>query len=223
MVYIMSEDVCYFKGKVHYLDWVDLDCCSILELDGFLTDIGYQEHVGTRNMEEYRMLNGLSYYYKVIGERFKEGLTELKYDEELLNIAQEVVKDKKILELYLTKKAELERATLEADIHDLACNNEKTANKSSGNDLETANTSRQTPMTALNNEKDQGQPSTVIPQPEGEEGNNSDADSGFIDSENEVSDDEFDIDDLAGGGGNHHFPIDDVLPEDVDTYCVDPD
>ncbi|CAL1381000.1 unnamed protein product [Linum trigynum] len=158
----------------------------------------YQEHVGTRNMEEHRMLNGLSYYYRVIGERLKE-------------------------ELYLTKKAQLERATLEADIHELACNNEKTANKSSGNALETANMSRQTPMPTLNNEKDQGQPSTVIPQPEGEEGNKSDADSGFIDSKNEVSDDEFDIDDLAGGGGNHHFPIDDVLPEDVDTYCVDSD
>ncbi|CAL1388474.1 unnamed protein product [Linum trigynum] len=51
----------------------------------------------------------------VDAHNMKEGLVELKSDKDLLAVAQEVVTDKKFVELYLIKKAELESIRLEAD------------------------------------------------------------------------------------------------------------
>ncbi|CAI0445091.1 unnamed protein product [Linum tenue] len=75
-----NENGCYVGGKVKYWDYVDLDCLSILELDGPLTDVGYLLQVETKDIKEFRILNGYSYYYKVDAHNMKEGLVELKSD-----------------------------------------------------------------------------------------------------------------------------------------------
>ncbi|CAL1388139.1 unnamed protein product [Linum trigynum] len=169
----------YVGGKVQYWDYVDPDCLSILELDGLLTDVGYLVQVKTKDIEEYRILNGYAYYYKVNGQNMREGLVELKSDQELLAMAQEVVEDKKVVEVYLIKRVELE----------------------SGRKRD----------------------SDRVPIPQNEGGSESDGDSGFVDDENEASEDDFDINDFEGGGYNQNLIIDNVIGEDADTDCGDSD
>ncbi|CAL1357183.1 unnamed protein product [Linum trigynum] len=51
----------------------------------------------------------------------------------------------------------------------------------------------------------------------------SEAESGFEDDQNEVSDEDFDFEDFEGGGDTNNLIIDDDIGGDVDTYCYDSD
>ncbi|CAL1387505.1 unnamed protein product [Linum trigynum] len=113
MVYIVDKDLCYFGGELKYLDWIDPDCLSLMELDGYLVDFGYIESV--RLMEEYRTVHGWTYYWRIPGEQLKEGLHELTCDKDILDMATKVIQDTKFVEVYLINKEELSKARLEAD------------------------------------------------------------------------------------------------------------
>ncbi|CAI0457434.1 unnamed protein product [Linum tenue] len=113
MVYIVGEDVCYFGGEVKYLDWIDPDCLSLFELDGYLVDFDHFESV--RMLEEYRTTCGWSYYWRLPGERLKEGLRELTSDKDIVYMAAKVIQDTKFVEVYLINKEEFHKAAQEAD------------------------------------------------------------------------------------------------------------
>ncbi|CAI0459387.1 unnamed protein product [Linum tenue] len=107
MEYISADIGSYIGGKVHHWDWVDPDLMSLLELDGFLTDVGYQEQVKTKNIEEFRVKNNYSYYYRKEGMNMKEGLVELKSDQDLLSMYIDRLTIY-VQKLYLIKKKDLE-------------------------------------------------------------------------------------------------------------------
>ncbi|CAL1389229.1 unnamed protein product [Linum trigynum] len=89
MLYVLDEDLCYFGGEVKYLDWIDPDCLSLFEMDGYLVEFGFSESV--RMMEEYRLKNGWAYYWRLPGERLKEGLQELRSDKDIMDMAAKVI------------------------------------------------------------------------------------------------------------------------------------
>ncbi|CAI0424883.1 unnamed protein product [Linum tenue] len=113
MVYIHEEDIYYFGGEVIYLDWIDPDCMSLFELDGYLVDIGYMGSM--RVMEKYRTIYGWAYFWRLPGERLNEGLHELTSDSAILDMATKIVQETKFVEVYLINKEELRKARLEAD------------------------------------------------------------------------------------------------------------
>ncbi|CAI0446074.1 unnamed protein product [Linum tenue] len=118
VVYVLDEDLCYFGGEVKYLDWIDPDCLSLFELDGYLVEFGFSESV--RMLEEYRMKNGWAYYWRLPGERLKEGLQELRSDKEIMDMAAKVIQDTKFVEIYLINKEELTKASLAEVQHEMA-------------------------------------------------------------------------------------------------------
>ncbi|CAI0399739.1 unnamed protein product [Linum tenue] len=113
MLYVLDEDLCYFGGEVKYLDWIDPDCLSLFEMDGYLVEFGFSESV--RMMEEYRLKNGWAYYWRLSGERLKEGLQELRSDKDIMDMAAKVIQVSKFVEVYLINIEELTKANLEAD------------------------------------------------------------------------------------------------------------
>ncbi|CAI0399776.1 unnamed protein product, partial [Linum tenue] len=112
IVHINDEDISYFGGEVVYLDWIDPDCLSLFELDGYVVDIGHMESM--RMVEEYRTTHGWAYYWSLPGERLKAGLQELTSDSDILDMAAKIVLETKFVEVYLINKDELRKATLEA-------------------------------------------------------------------------------------------------------------
>ncbi|CAI0559759.1 unnamed protein product [Linum tenue] len=113
MLYVLDEDLCYFGGEVKYLDWIDPDSLSLFEMDGYLVEFGFSESV--RMMEEYRLKNGWAYYWRLPGERLKEGLQELRSDKDIMDMAAKVIQVSKFVEVYLINTEELTKANLEAD------------------------------------------------------------------------------------------------------------
>ncbi|CAL1368553.1 unnamed protein product [Linum trigynum] len=112
IVHINDEDISYFGGEVVYLDWIDPDCLSLFELDGYVVDIGHMDSM--RMVEEYRTTHGWAYYWRLPGERLKEGLQELTSDSDILDMAAKIVLETKFVEVYLINKDELRKCTLEA-------------------------------------------------------------------------------------------------------------
>ncbi|CAL1368229.1 unnamed protein product [Linum trigynum] len=79
------------------------------------------------------------------------------------------------------------------------------------------------PLFVENNEGERRHPYIEVSRPEIERDIEFDADSEFIDEENAVSEDEFNVDDAGSGGFNHNFPIDDIVVADADSDCGDSD
>ncbi|CAI0559397.1 unnamed protein product [Linum tenue] len=207
MEYISADIGSYIGGKVHHWDWVDPDLMSLLELDGFLTDVGYQEQVKTKNIEEFRVKNNYSYYYRKEGMNMKEGLVELKSNKDLLSMCKMVIEGRKFIELYLIKKEDMEGNLSTTNLR-ASPNAMPQTNEVGGGDGDhsTANMSE-----------------SPVLREDIDEGDGSDGDSGFKDVENEFSDEEFDIGEFEYDKGSHNVMIDDDIGEDIDTDCGNSD
>ncbi|CAI0447289.1 unnamed protein product [Linum tenue] len=235
MVYIVDEDLCYFGGELKYLDWIDPNCLSLMELDGYLVDFGYIESV--RLMEEYRTIHGWTYYWRIPGEQLKEGLHELTCDKDILDMATKVIQDTKFVEVYLINKEELSKARLEAD-------GEENDRESDHDILQINMTNEREGCRMGTSENDQGpslhdkDESNLIhvdmDWETGREGDtresneihvdgrlDSDQEPGLNDND-ERSDQEPGFDN-NGDGDNHHIFIDDAFDGDIEDVVYDSD
>ncbi|CAN1128548.1 hypothetical protein LINPERHAP2_LOCUS4700 [Linum perenne] len=202
--FIVGEGLGYFGGEVMWCSCLDPEEMSLVVIDSYLADDGYVEKLQVTSLDAYRRKNGYFYYWKLEEKQLKDGLKKLTSDKDVLDMGAEVVMVGSVVDVYLSTDASYEEALMHCQIVE---NTEKDRN----DEEEVMNEAQESILgqevhTTDHTKRKRARRKIDVPE-------DSDS-SGFVDDDNEVSDEEtIDI----GGFHVKGFAIDTEVMDDADS------